>query len=88
MAEVATTKISSKGQVLIPEEIRNRLGLKAGTKFVVVGREDTLILKAIAEPSMDEFDTLITEARKQAKRAGMKQSDIASALASVRGSRQ
>ncbi len=37
---------------------------------------------------MDEFDKLITEARKQAKRAGMKQSDIASALASVRASRQ
>ncbi len=44
MAEVAATKMSSKGQVVIPEEIRNRLGLKAGTKFVVVGSEDTLIL--------------------------------------------
>ncbi len=88
MAEVATTKMSSKGQVVIPEEIRNRLGLKAGTKFVVVGREDTLILKAIAEPSMDEFNKLITEARKQARRAGMKQSDIASAIASVRASRK
>lgn len=47
MAEVATTKMSSRGQVVIPEEIRSRLGFKAGTKFVVVGREDTLILKAI-----------------------------------------
>jgi AbrB family looped-hinge helix DNA binding protein len=86
MAEVATTKMSSKGQVVIPEEIRSRLGLKAGTKFVVVGREDTLILKAIAEPPMDEFDKLIAEARKQARRAGMKRADIASAIAGVRGS--
>ena len=70
--------------MVIPEEIRNRLGFKAGTKFVVVGREDTLILKAIAEPSMDEFDKLITEARKQARRAGMKKADIASAIAGVR----
>jgi AbrB family looped-hinge helix DNA binding protein len=88
MAEVATTKMSSKGQVVIPEEIRNRLGLKAGTKFVVVGREGTLILKAIAEPSMDEFDKLISEARKQARKAGMKRTDIASAIADVRGSRR
>ncbi len=88
MAEVATTKMSSKGQVVIPEEIRNRLGFKVGTKFVVVGREDTLILKAIAEPSMDEFDKLITEARKQAKRAGIKRADIASAIVAVRGSGQ
>jgi AbrB family looped-hinge helix DNA binding protein len=88
MAEVATTKMSSKGQVVIPEEIRSRLGLKAGTKFVVVGREDTLILKAIAEPSMDDFDKLISEARKQARRAGMKRADIASAIAGVRRSQR
>jgi AbrB family looped-hinge helix DNA binding protein len=88
MAEVATTKMSSKGQVVIPEEIRSRLGFKAGTKFVVVGREDTLILRAIAEPSMDELDKLISEARKQARRAGMKRADIASAIASVRGPRR
>jgi hypothetical protein len=55
---------------------------------VVVGREDTLILKAIAEPSMEEFDKLITEARRQARKAGMKKADIALAIADVRGSRQ
>jgi AbrB family looped-hinge helix DNA binding protein len=88
MAEVATTKMSSKGQVVIPEEIRTRLGLKAGTKFVVVGMEDALILKAIAEPSMDDFDKLISEARKQARKAGMKRADIAAAIADARGARR
>ncbi|NIR47056.1 AbrB/MazE/SpoVT family DNA-binding domain-containing protein [candidate division KSB1 bacterium] len=29
--------MSSKGQVVIPEEIRKRLGLKAGSQFIVVG---------------------------------------------------
>ena len=37
MANVATTKMSSKGQVVIPENIRKRLNLKAGAQFVVVG---------------------------------------------------
>ncbi len=37
MESLATTKLSSKGQVVIPEEIRLRLGLKEGTQFVVVG---------------------------------------------------
>ncbi|WP_371440183.1 AbrB/MazE/SpoVT family DNA-binding domain-containing protein, partial [Piscirickettsia salmonis] len=35
--------MSSKGQVVIPEEIRERLGLAAGVKFVVVGDKDTVI---------------------------------------------
>ena len=66
MSGLATTKMSSKGQIIIPEEIRKRLGLKAGSQFVVVGNKDTLILKTITPPSFDEFDELITEAKKQA----------------------
>jgi AbrB family looped-hinge helix DNA binding protein len=84
MANLATTKMSSKGQVVIPEGIRKRLGLKAGAQFVVVGDKDVVILKAISPPSMEDFDTLISEANKQARTAGMKRSDIADAIAKVR----
>lgn len=85
MANLATTKMSSKGQVVIPEEIRKRLKLKAGSQFVVVGDNDVVILKAISPPAMNEFDTLIAEARRQGKEAGLKQSDITAAIAKVRG---
>jgi AbrB family looped-hinge helix DNA binding protein len=84
MANLATTKMSSKGQVVIPEDIRKRLKLKAGSQFVVVGENDVVILKAISPPSMNEFDTLIAEARRQGKEAGLKQSDITEAIAKVR----
>ena len=84
MTDLATTKMSSKGQVVIPEEIRKRLGLEAGSQFVVVAKKDTVIMKAISPPSMDEFDTLIAEARKQAKKAGLKQADIDSIISEVR----
>jgi len=87
MGEVATTKMSSKGQVVIPEEIRRRLRLKAGSRFVVVADKDTVIFKAIAPPSMGEFDELIAEARKQARRAGMKRSDITAAVKKSRARR-
>lgn len=82
--ELATTKMSSKGQVVIPEAIRQRLGLKAGAQFVVVGDKDVVILKAISPPSMEDFDALISEARRQAKKAGMKRADITAAVAKVR----
>lgn len=85
MANLATTKMSSKGQVVIPEEIRKRLKLKAGSQFVVVGDDDVVILKAISPPSLNEFDTLIAEARRQGKEAGLKQSDVKAAIAKVRG---
>jgi AbrB family looped-hinge helix DNA binding protein len=84
MTALATTKMSSKGQVVIPEDIRKRLGFKAGAQFVVVGEKDVVILKAISPPSMEQFDTLIAEARKQARQANMKRSDIAAAVAKAR----
>ena len=87
MAGVTTTKMSSKGQVVIPEKIRERLGLKAGSQFVVVGDKDTVILKSISPPSMKEFDELIAATRGQARRAGMRRADIGAVVAAARRSR-
>ncbi len=87
MATLSTTKMSSKGQVVIPEAIRERLGLKPGAQFVVVAGKDAVILKAITPPSMDEFDELLADARRQARRAGLRRSDIAGAIAKVRSNR-
>ena len=87
MSTVATTRMSSKGQVVIPEEVRNRMGLAAGAQFIVVGEGDVVILKTIEAPSMDDFDSLIKRSRSQARAAGMKQSDVSKAVARVRGRR-
>jgi len=37
--------ISSKGQIVIPEKVRKRLGIKPGSKLVLTERDSTLILK-------------------------------------------
>jgi AbrB family looped-hinge helix DNA binding protein len=84
MLTLATTKMSSKGQIVIPEVVRDQMGLKAGAQFVVVGEDDVIILKTITVPSMKEFDTIIKIARQRAKAARMKKSDIAAAVAEVR----
>ncbi len=84
MAGVATTKMSSKGQVVIPEGIRKRLGLTTGSQFVVVGEKDTVILKTISAPTLADFDELVSEARRQAHQAGMKRSDVAAAIREAR----
>jgi AbrB family looped-hinge helix DNA binding protein len=84
MAGVSTTKLSSKGQVVIPESIRKKLHLKTGAQFVVVADKDVVILKNISAPSLDEFDNLIAKARRSAKEAGLKKADIKDAIAKVR----
>ncbi len=84
MINFSTTKMTSKGQVVIPEETRKRLGMKPGTQFMVVESGDALIFKVIQPPSMEEFDKLLAETRQQAKKAGLKESDIAEAVKSVR----
>lgn len=70
---------------MIPEEVRNSLGLETGAQFIVMGENDVVILKAISPPLMSEFDGIVTRARRQAKAAGMKPSDVARAVAKVRG---
>ncbi len=84
MPKLATTKMSSKGQVVIPEVVRERLGLEAGEQFVVVGDKDVVILKRIVPPSMREFDELVARARKEARKAGMKRADVQAAVRKVR----
>jgi len=80
MGDLSTTKLSSKGQVVIPEEVRENMGLKAGDQFVVVANKDVVILKTIARPSVKEFNSIIKEARKQAKQAGLTKADIRGAI--------
>lgn len=81
---VATTKLSSKGQVVIPESIRKSLNLKEGDQFVVVGQGDSVIFKTITPPSMSHLDGLLATARKQAREAGLRQSDVKATIARVR----
>jgi len=84
METLATTRMSSKGQVVIPESIRKQLDLKEGAQFLVVGDEDVVILKVVTPPDISEFDALIKQARKQAKEAGLKPGNIKSAIAKAR----
>ena len=84
MRTPATTRMSSRGQVVIPEPIRLRLRLQPGAEFVVVGSGDVVVLKRISPPSFDQFDDLIAQARREARKAGLKPAAIAEAIRKVR----
>jgi AbrB family looped-hinge helix DNA binding protein len=85
MSTIETTKMSSKGQVVIPENIRKKLGLKTGSQFIVVGDKDVVILKSIEPPLLQDFDEMITKTRTRARQAGLKESDIQEVIKKARG---
>ena len=84
MKPLATTRMSSKGQVVIPESIRKDLKLEAGTRFVVVAEDDVVILKTITPPSLNDFNAVISKARQQAKEAGLTPAKAAETTARYR----
>jgi AbrB family looped-hinge helix DNA binding protein len=84
MVRLATTKLSSKGQVVIPEAIRDRLGLEAGVQFVVVAEGDVVVLKVLRAPKMSDFKALLDEAQRSAEVVGLTPEDIEEALREVR----
>jgi len=54
MAEPEITTMSERGQVVIPQAVRERLGLKPKTKLLVYGEKDTIILKKLYLPNIRE----------------------------------
>jgi AbrB family looped-hinge helix DNA binding protein len=87
MVKPSTTKLSSRGQVVIPEEIRDRLGLEAGDQFVVVGEGNVVVLKTVEPPNVRELKALMDKVQKAAKAAGVTPEDIERAIREVRASK-
>ena len=84
MVRPATTKLSSKGQVVIPEAIRERLGLEAGVQFVVVAEGDVVVLKVLNAPKMSDFKALLDKAQQSADAARLTPEDVEKAITEVR----
>jgi len=84
MEKLEITSLSSRGQVVIPQDIRAHLRLKTGEKFVVLGEDDTVILKRIKMPSFKNFDKLIKKTQEFAKEKRIKPSDVREAIKSIK----
>lgn len=54
MVEASTTKVSSKGQVVIPANVRRAANLKKGEKILAIAIDDTVVLKKIVDKSFEE----------------------------------
>ena len=50
--EADVTVVSGKGQVVIPQSLREKLGIKPKTKLLVYGYQDAVIMKKIEIPDI------------------------------------
>jgi len=58
-------KISSRGQVAIPSDIRSRLGLEEGSKVLFFLEDDALLMKKIVPSSFAELTKPLRKAKKK-----------------------
>ncbi len=74
------TKMTSKGQVVIPQEIREDIGIKEGERFIVYDTEDSIILKRIKNleeaKDIENFEKVFKSLWKTAKARGIKKADV------------
>ncbi len=76
MSEIEITRLSSKGQIVIPKELRSLLGFKDGELFAMYGEGDTLILKKLDVPSKDEFEEILAKGSEISKKKKISKKDI------------
>ena len=77
---VEMIKMSSKGQIVIPQDIRAEICASEGTMFAVVSGRDSIVLKKVAMPSKEdlicELKEIAKEGKKRLEAKGIKEADI------------
>ena len=77
---VETIKMSSRGQIVIPQHIRDDIHAREGSLFAVMNSQDSIVLKKLQKPSKEELiknlKQIAKEGEKRAKELGIKESDV------------
>ena len=82
------TAVSSKGQVVLPKAIREKLQIVPGVKMMVFSDGVNILMKPIPTPDISEFSSLMDEAASWASDVGLTEDDISSAIKTVRNRRK
>jgi AbrB family looped-hinge helix DNA binding protein len=81
------TRLSEKGQVVIPNEMRKKMKLKEGTRFIVLGLDNTIVLRRLeASEERLRLKQLLLKARQKADKIGFTRKEIEGFIESSRNS--
>ncbi|MBI5051557.1 AbrB/MazE/SpoVT family DNA-binding domain-containing protein [Candidatus Micrarchaeota archaeon] len=89
MSNVELTHMTSKGQIVIPLDIRREVDAEEGTVFAVFGSGETILLKKVQKPTKQDFlkswNKLVKESAKKLTNLKVKESDVAEIIHRSRG---
>jgi AbrB family looped-hinge helix DNA binding protein len=86
--EVEITRISEKGQIVIPSNLRKEMGIERSDQFLVFGEDNTIILKRIEKAvTQKSFDELAKPLRESAKKLSLTRRDLEEEIRAVRKSK-
>ncbi|MBS3097267.1 AbrB/MazE/SpoVT family DNA-binding domain-containing protein [Candidatus Woesearchaeota archaeon] len=78
--DIETTKMTSKGQVVIPLDIREEKGIKEGERFLVYDIDDSIVLKRIRNlekaKDIEEFEKVFAKTWKIAEERKITKKDV------------
>jgi len=84
MENIEITSVSSRGQVVIPQSLRDKLKIREGEKFVVIGEGNTIVLKKLEMPSFKGFDKLLAKTREFARKNKLEEDGVEQAIRNAR----
>jgi len=84
MNKMQVTSVSSKGQIVIPNDIRETIGISTGTKLIILTDGNNLLLKPIQDPDFDTFRNLIKESKKLVTKIGLKKANVKKLISQIR----
>ena len=68
---IDTTKLSAKGQIVIPVDVRNKLQLVTGNKLFVMASEDAIILQKTNSLNDKDKISFSQKAKSLARKMGL-----------------
>lgn len=79
--DLKVSRLTSKGQVTVPQAIRERLGLQEGDRVAFVEEDEQVVLK---KASVIAFNHLADEIATEAEKLGITEEDVLLELKRVR----
>ena len=82
--DIDLTRMTSKGQVVIPQDIRDHMGLKEGERFMVYDTDDSIVLKRMKglerASGVEEFENAFASMWKTASSRRISPKDVSAEI--------